>query len=181
MVAAAGMAGTGAGPDMSKYKMPMILGILGGVLALVGTILPWISACTTASSLLPQMCLGFSGLGISGLAAAAPGAAIESPILAFGGILILLFGIIGLVMMLLKKPQMAMIGMVMGILALLIGVLWYVQASPLFNLSVPGVVTVSAGMGLWLSIIGGLLLFVGGFMGWNALKAKPGAPAAPGA
>ena len=176
MGAGAGMGATGAMPDMSKYKMPMILGIVGGVLALLGTVLPWVSAC--ASTIGINICLSFSGLSIGGLAAAAGGLSV-SPIITLAPILCLLFGIIGLVMMLMKKPMMAMLGMVMGLLIFILALLWYMSASPIF-ISVAGV-SIGPGFGIWITLIGGLLLLVGGFMGMKALKGMtPPAPAAPG-
>lgn len=172
----AGMSATGAGPDMSKYKMPMILGILGGVLALVGTVMPWVNVCASALGI--SICVPFSGLGISGLAAQAGPSASVPALVGFAPLLVLLLGIVGLVFMLLKKPMFAMLGMVMGLLVLLLCLLWYMQASPLF-ISVGGA-SIGAGFGVWLSLVGGLLLMVGGLLGMKALKgAAPAAPAAP--
>jgi hypothetical protein len=166
------------GPDMGKYKTPMILGIVGGVLALVGTFLPWINVCAGALGI--NLCLPFSGIGISGAAAQLGATAGVPALVGFAPLLVLVFGLVGLVMMLLKKPMMCMLALVMGLLVVVLALLWYMQASPLFVTMNVGEVSesIGAGFGVWLSLIGGLLLLVGGLMGMKALKGMP-APAPP--
>ena len=116
---------------------------MGGVLAMAGAVLPWWNVSVSVGGL------------ISG----------NVPILGIfwiGGILALIFGVLGLVFSLLKSPAMGIAALVMGLLTLVVSVLYGVMV-PTASVSAGGASgSITQGFGFWLSLVGGLVLMAGG-------------------
>ena len=136
-------------------SMPVILGLVGGLLMLVSLFLPW------ANITLLGIPVGINGL------------------YTVFGILMLIFGIIGMVMLFMKKSGMALVAGIMGILAILFWLLAYLGISALVSVSQMGCAltptacsgfSVGTGIGLFVAPLGAILLTVGGFMQRGALK-----------
>lgn len=132
--------------------MPVILGLVGGILMIVSLFLPW---ATVTLFGIPVTFMGITA--------------------GIGGILMLVFGIIGIVMLMMKNPTMPLVGGIMGILSLVFWLLSYLGLSALVAPAqlTGGGVGVGLGIGLWIAPLGALLLTVGGFMQWSALKKMP--------
>jgi hypothetical protein len=98
--------------------------------------------------------------------------------------LALAFGFGGLALAVVQKPATGLIAGLMGVLSLVMAVLWVARATPLFAViqanmgGASASVTVGPGIGLYVSMIGSLLLAAGGIVQWKALKAQA-ATAAP--
>src|SRR5690242_16351168 len=141
-----------AAPAKSNM-MPMVLGLVGGILALLGGLIGWlqIQACVLTICISVPMPPGISIASYDAILGMAP-------------LLTVLFGLIGIVMVVLRKPMVAMIVLLMGILALVMCILFFVRAGALqsalqsvFPGGTGGSVSVGASIGLWLSLIGALL------------------------
>lgn len=162
-----------------KIGKGAIVGLLGGLLGLIGVFLPWVTASAGAISLsLPGTCVG--GIGSIEIPVVGsqrcPGSS-EGAIYFYG---IFVLSILGLIVSLLGRKMTSMLALVFGVLVLVLGVVAAarVVASAGDIGSVPGV-TISIGYGLILSIIGGVILLVGGFLGWSEAKKAGMAPMAP--
>lgn len=136
-----------------------LIGLVGGLLVVIGVILPWAS---------------FEELGVP-----VSVSGIDAWII---GVPLLIFGVIGLVMDLIGGKGPGIVGIVMGVLALLMALAgmviinWIVQ---LAGWSGTGI-TVSTGFGTYICIIGSLLLIAGSAMVIGQKKAPPApAPQAP--
>jgi hypothetical protein len=135
-------------------QMGRILGIVGAILALVGTFLPW----ATISS-------DFESITASGIA------------IFFIGIPVLLFAIIGLILVAMPKRGTAIGGFVMGILCLIFMMLAFVVVSILEGLVTGTNIEISYDYGLWVSLVGSILLMIGGIWAFVELGKAPPAPA----
>ena len=127
-------------PAKNPFGIWAILGLVGGLLVIVSMFLPWIT--------LP-------GLAVIGIATG------------FWGILPFIFSIIGLVMCVLRKRAFYIVGGIMGILSFVFPLIIMMIISSIA--AAFGKIEVGAsllGIGLYLAIIGGLLLTVGGFGGF---------------
>jgi len=135
------------------------VGILGGIVAMVGAMLPWWNVSASAG--------GFSvGLPVLG-------------IFWIGGILALVFGILGLVFSALKQPVMGVLALVMGLLVAVVSMV-YGAMIPTASVSAGGASgSITAGFGYWISLIGGLLLAVGGAIGFVEGRKAPAIQTAP--
>jgi len=136
-----------------------IVGILGGIVAMVGAMLPWWNVTASAG--------GFSvGLPVLG-------------IFWIGGILALVFGILGLVFSALKQPVMGILALVMGLLVAVVSMV-YGAMVPTASVSAGGASgSITAGFGYWISLIGGLLLAIGGAIGFIEGRKAPAIQTAP--
>ena len=100
-------------------------------------------------------------------------------IFTLGGILVLLFGVIGLVFGALNKPVLEILALVMGILVMLFSLLMGALV-PTASVVIPGAsASVTPGFGMWISLVGGLLLTVGGALGFVESRNMPAPPRAP--
>lgn len=142
-----------------KLATGNLIGIVGGLLVIIGVVLPWAS---------------FENLGVP-----VNVSGIDAWII---GLPLLIFGVIGLVMTILGGKGPGIVGIVMGVLALLMAlagmaiVTWIVT---LAGWSGTGI-TVSTGFGTYICIIGSILLIVGSAMVIGQKKAPPApAPMAP--
>jgi hypothetical protein len=158
---------------------PMVLGLLGGVIALLGALIGWLQV---------QSCVGAMGFNMCVSVPVPPSYAIGNldAFLGMAPMLALLFGLIGIVTVVLQKPQTALVGGLLGLASMAIAVVWMVRATPFFAViqsnmgGASASVSVGAGIGLYISIFGSLMLALGGFVQWKALKAfaSKAAPAA---
>lgn len=132
-----------------------ITGILGGLITIVGTVLPW--ATISGGSLTTPLTI--------------PGT------LTILGIAVLVFGVLGLVCVAIPKKITAILGIVWGVLALLVGLL------TLAGLAAAAAVAAGSGTGYvvttqygaYLALIGALILIVGSALAYTEAK-KAAAP-----
>ncbi len=137
-------------------QMGRILGIVGGILALVGTFLPWVTLSSEIDSITASGILLF-----------------------IVGIPVLIFGIIGLILVALPKRGTAIGAFVMGILALIFVMLAFVLVSWLESLVSGTSIEITYEYGMWVSLIGAILLMVGGIWSFIELGKAPPVPAMP--
>ena len=149
---------------------PMVLGLLGGLIALLGAVIGWIQV---------QTCAGMMGFSMCVSVPVPPSYAIGNfdAFLGMAPLLALVFALIGMVVVLLQKPQTALVGGLMGVASMALAVVWMVRATPFFAViqsnmgGASASVSVGPGFGLYISIFGSLMLAVGGLVQWKALKA----------
>jgi hypothetical protein len=130
-----------------------IVGGLGGVVAIIGAFMAWESV---SASLLSESISGWSG-GNGGKIIA---------VLGLVAIAVAVAWIIGI-----KIPQPAGLMVVAGVLLLLVGVANYFAVSDdisMVNAMVPG--AASIGIGLYLDLLAGVVIIVGGALGLTAKK-----------
>ncbi len=135
-----------------------ILGVVGGILALVGSFLPWISVSDGTTTL-----------------------TLIGAIIPIFGWLFLIFAILGLILVAIPNKITAILGMVFGILALIMGIVTVALTSLIANI-VGGTgtgVTVSIGYGAYVALVGAVLLMIGGPIAYSQWKKAAIAPAAP--
>jgi hypothetical protein len=121
-----------------NYGRP--LGIVGGILALVGCVLPWVTISDSFSSITA------SGLGVF-----------------IFGVPAMILGILGLVFVAIPKRGFAIAGLIMGILVMIFVVLAITMTSVIAGYATyTGVVTVSMDYGMYVTLVGAILLMVGG-------------------
>lgn len=131
-----------------------IVGILGGIVAIVGTMLPWWQVTASAG--------GYISVSVPLLG-----------IFTLGGLLVLVFGVLGLVFAALNKPVTQVVALVMGLLAAVIALVMGAFV-PTVSVSIPGASgSITAGFGFWISMVGGLLLAVGGALGFVDSRKAP--------
>lgn len=133
-----------------------ILGIIGGLLAVVGSFLPWaiISDGTTTLSIMGAI----------------------YPIF---GWLFVIMAILGLIFVAIPNKILNILAMVWGIIALIMGLLAMVLTSFLGGLGgLTGTITVSNGYGIYLGLVGAVLLMIGSPMAYSEAK-KAAAAAMP--
>ncbi len=144
-----------------KIRPGWILGILGGVITIMGTVLPW--ATVSGGSLTTP--LTFSGITVG-----------------FGGILVLLFGLLGLICVAIPKKVTAILGIVMGIIALLWAVLTLIGLAAIAAVAAGSGtgVAVTTEYGAYLALVGTLVLIVGSAIAYTeARKAAAPPPMTP--
>ena len=143
-----------------KIGIGKILGLVGGILAIVGVVLPW----ATASGTVMGMTISMSA---SGLDAAKSGG--EWVAYVYGTAI---FGVLGLIFVLISKKSTTMLAFVFGLLALILSGVALVRITQLIGgLSAPGV-SVGAGIGLYICVVGGLLLLIGCLLAFKAVGAQ---------
>jgi hypothetical protein len=140
-----------------EKKTAAIIGLIGGILVLVGLALPWVSASVTYMGVATSM-------SVSG-ATALSGSWAPAIIVAVGGILALLGGLILLVG---KGGPIAYLLPLGGILAIAGGIWAFAQISDVAGfvtgLAGTGVAaTIEAGYGVYLGIVGAVLALIGSF------------------
>jgi hypothetical protein len=161
-------------PDVSSG--PMVVGILGGVLALAGAFIGWLQI---------QACAGAMGFNMCVAAPLPPTFSLSSfdAFVGMGSFIGLLFGIVGIGLLAVQKPVTGLVAGLVGVVTLVVALIWLSRASALFSTiaaSVGGAsssVTVGAGIGLYVSIFGAFMLSLGGIMQWRALKGRARAAA----
>jgi hypothetical protein len=127
-----------------KMTMGLILALIGGLLMLVGTFLPW--ATVKGTNILGQT-EEITVIGaVSGI----------------GGILVLIMGILVIIMAAIKKPIGAAI---FGIIGLIFSGLAFIGISALDTLLSGTEISVDIGFGIFISLIGCVLALVGGILG----------------
>lgn len=123
-------------------KTGRILGIVGGLLAVVGIFLPWATATN------PTTNTSSSASGIS------------VPIF---GILVALFSVLGLVLVFVGKKGTCTAGAIMGILAFIFAMIFAALWSAIITTFSVGDIF-SIGYGLYVTMIGSIILILGSFM-----------------
>lgn len=136
-----------------KIGMGAILGAIGGIIALIGTFLPWGTVTLLG---IPIGIPGWAGVGF----------------------LTVIFAILGLVLVLIPKKITAILALVFGVLALVFALLQYLGVSAVVALAQLGGGTGSMGVGGYISMLGCILLIVGGGMAYSA-AGKMSAPMSP--
>ncbi len=132
----------------------VILGLVGGILVLVSMFLPWLNYSDFLGN-----AITVNGIG-AGLF----------------GLLMLIFGVIGIAMMFLKNPTMPLLTAIFGILAIVFWLLAYLGLSIIAGASslTGGTVTFEVGFGAYIAPVGAILMVVGGFMRRGELKKAMG-------
>lgn len=138
-----------------KMNTGSLVGIVGGLLIIIGVMMPWMSDSV--------------GNSISGLTAG----------ISILGIILIIFGVLGLVMLIPGKRGLAMGSIVFGILALLLYLAMLGLSSLLTSMVSTLGGSVSVGFGLYLGFIGSILMIVGAVVARSQIKAAAAAPAAP--
>lgn len=121
--------------------MKLIVGLIGGILAAIGSFLPWAIAKVFGEV---SQVAGIKGAGIFTL------------ILAVLGIFFLLVGM--------KRRKAAIGTIIMGLLILVLCIQQMSMVKESIERSIPGVAEVHIGYGLYLTLIGGAVLLIGGIM-----------------
>jgi len=165
-------------PAAEKPKQwgPVVIGLVGGIIALLGAVIPWTLVQSCAGALGIELCIS--------LPIPVPLGTLN-PLLGIAPILALLTALVGIVLLFLHKPMTGMVAGLMGILSMLFGILFIVSfggiETELLNLVGGGgsaSIRVGVSFGVYLTIIGGLILGIGGFMQWMKLKGSAAAPSA---
>jgi hypothetical protein len=157
---------------------PLVLGLLGGVLALLGAVIGWMQVQSCASAMGFSMCVAVP---------VPPSYAIGNfdAFVAMAPLLALAFGVVGMAVVCLQKPTTGLVAGLMGVLSLVMAVLWLVRATPFFATiqsqmgGASASVSVGAGFGLYITMFGALMLAIGGLVQWKALKAQAAKAVAP--
>jgi len=125
---------------MTKPEMTigLIIGVVGGILTILATVLPWVSV--PGSGIISTDVMGL----LTGF-----------------GTIVLVIGILGLVLALLSKGLLTIL---CGILSLLITFFWYGALSFISSWFVVIGDTTSMGYGTFIAFIGAILLIIGGIM-----------------
>lgn len=167
-----------------KIGKGAIIGLIGGILGLVGVFLPWLTMSASVGPISVSvsasgMQMGGGTLDLSGQAV--PVGSSEFSIYVYG---ILALSILGLIIVLLGKKVTAIVALLFGLLTTILAIVAYVRISSLSSSlqallgSVPGVTfSVGPGFGLYLCIIGGIILLFGGVLAMMDAKKAAMAPA----
>lgn len=131
-----------------SIKTGSVLGIVGGLLAVVGVFLPWMTATET----------------ITNTSSSASG--ISVPLF---GILVLLFSALGLVLALVGKRGTCIGAMIMGILAFVFALIVATIWSAIISTFGVGDI-LSIGYGLYITLAGSIILVIGSVMTLGELK-----------
>ncbi len=137
-----------------KVGLGMVLGIVGGLLTLIGAVLPW--ATVSGGTLTSPMV--FTGYGIG-----------------YGGILVLVFGVLGLICVAIPKKVTAILALIWGILALLFAVLSVVGLAAIAQTVGGSGVSVTTEYGVYVSLVFSLVLIVGSALAYREAR-KAAAP-----
>ncbi|MFQ5910262.1 MAG: hypothetical protein ACE5IJ_06015 [Thermoplasmata archaeon] len=135
-----------------------IVGIIGGLLTFVGALLPW---ATVESALISPQTQTFMG--------AATG---------IGGILVLIFGIIGLILVATGKRGPAIGGIILGVLALIFALLAWVGLAAWAEVFGGLGSTLTTEYGIYISLVGSIILIIGSALAMGEAK-KAEVPMAP--
>lgn len=162
--------------DEENYQT-MVLGLIGGVLVLFGAMMSWVAI---------QSCVNGFGTSFCITVPIPPTFAISSidSILAIAPLIAIILGLVGLLLSLLRNQAAAMAAGTSGVIALVFVFLYVsrlaVLNDALHSIGGGGTVTVQAapGIGLWVSMIGGVMLAAGGFTQMRTLKARAALAAA---
>lgn len=133
-----------------KIGMGAIIGLVGGLLVIVGTFLPWANV---------------TGGGVS--------EDVTGAMVPIFGLLVILFGVLGLVFAVIPRPVFGILAMVFGILALVFLLIAYLGISLVSGISGG---SVSLSYGLYLALIGAILLIVGGPLAYRDAKRAQAPP-----
>ncbi len=153
----------------------IVLGLIGGLLAILGSILPWINFQTCTDAVFFRICLPF------GVPGAWAGVGSYNALLGIAAPIALLLGIVGLILLFLNKPEMGLASAGLGGGVMVLGILHIAIATPLLaqmgvDISLLNVVSVtvtaSIGVGVYLAIVGGIMLMLAGLLDWKMLKDK---------
>jgi hypothetical protein len=162
----------------------IILGLIGGLVALVGAVMPWISFQTCAQASVFRFCLPF------GLPTGWAGVGSYNAFLPLAAPLALVLALVGLVMLFLGKPPLGLGASAAGAGAVAIAAVYIAVAGPLLpqmgadlelmdTASVS--VTASIGVGVYVTMVGAVMLVLAGIIDWKLLTdaqaAKQGASA----
>jgi hypothetical protein len=131
-------------PPPKKMTSGLIIALIGGLLMLIGTFLPW--ATVKGTNILGTT----EEISVIGAASG------------IGGILVLVMGILVIIMAAIKKPILAM---VFGIIGLAFSGLAFIGISALDTLLTGSDISVEIGIGIFISLIGCVLALVGGIVG----------------
>lgn len=131
-----------------SFKTGNILGLVGGLVAVVGVFLPWMTATETITN------TSTSASGIS---------------VPLFGILVLLFSALGLVLVLVGKRGACIGAMIMGILAFVFGLIVATVWSAIISTFGAGDI-LSIGYGLYMSLAGSIILVIGSVLTLGELK-----------
>ncbi len=140
-----------------KIRPGWTLGIIGGLLAIVGTLLPW-ATVAGGSLAAPET---FSGVSVG-----------------LFGILFLILGLLGLIFVAIPNRITAILGLVWGVLALLIGLLTLLGLAALAAAAAgTGTgVTVTTEYGVYVAMVGALLLIVGSGLAYGEARRAAAPP-----
>jgi hypothetical protein len=138
-----------------KMNTGSLVGIVGGLLVIIGVVMPWMSDSV--------------GNSVSGLTAG----------ISTLGIILILFGVLGVVMLIPGKRGLAVGSIVFGVLALLLYLAMLGLSSLLTSMAGTLGASVSVGFGLYLGFIGSILLIVGAVVARSQIKTAAAHPAAP--
>ena len=165
-------------PAKETQWAPIMLALVGGIIGILGAVLPWIQAQLCTGVGLIQFCVPWPLPTVFAVGS-------YDGFLAVGNLLALLFALVGMVLVFLQKPMTGMIAGVMGLVTFAVALLWILRAGSVVTVMQLAVgaayanVTVSIGFGVYVTVVGGLLLMIGGFMQWMKLRgaaaAKPAA------
>ncbi|HEX9341602.1 MAG TPA: hypothetical protein VF992_10620 [Thermoplasmata archaeon] len=141
-----------------KIGIGMILGIVGGLVTAIGSYLPW--ATVSGGSLTSPVV--FMGVGVG-----------------WGGVLVLAFGVLGLICVAIPRKATAILALVWGILAFVFALLVIgVQASLAQQYGGSGVV-VTTEYGAWVSLAFSVLLILGSAIAYREARKAASPPMAP--
>jgi len=168
-----------------KIGKGAIIGLVGGLLGLVGVFLPWLTVSASVGPI--SVSASVSGISMGGgtldlgTGTAIPVGASEFSIYVYG---ILAFSVLGLIVVMLGKRSTAMLALVFGLLTTILAIVAVVRMSQLASALqalipvVPGMtVSIGAGIGLYLCVIGGIILLLGGVLAMGDAKKAMMAPA----
>lgn len=161
-------------PSEPSYG-PIVLGAVGGLVVLVGALLGWALIQTCASA------AGFFSMCVT---APMPASVSLDPMLGMAPTIAMLCALLGIVMLVLQKPVTGIAAGLMGVAALLFAVVYLtsfsgVETAITTGFGVGASVNVSVGIGVYITMVGGLLMALGGFLQFSKLKAPAASAATP--
>jgi hypothetical protein len=167
-----------AAPAPEAGHGPIILGAVGGLVALFGVLIGWtlIQSCVSAG--------GFFSMCVS-VPLNVPLGSYDA-LLGVAPTIALVCALAGIGLLVVRKPVTGLAATAMGALTLVFAVLFMVnfggvQAAIATDVGggVSASIKVGVGFGVYLTIIGGLLMAIGGLMQWSKLKVSAPKAAAP--
>lgn len=167
-------------PAKKKMSIGKILALVGGILLIVGFILPMVTVSVdysmygitvseTSSSAGIRLALGDNMYAADGSFEE-----ISYPIF----FAVPLMGILAIVLVMLKPAMMKLIGGIMGILGVVCAFIGYMMVSsdlqPIIDMveALGGTASVGMGIGLILAMVGGILALVGGLLAFKQAKSE---------
>ena len=155
-----------------KLNKGQKIGLVGGIIALVGFFLPWVTLhltgdIATSAGVTQQSFMGIQSGGVMGLIALV------------SAILVIVFSVINKSSMPILTIVFAIIGLLLVLLAMT-GVQSLIDATrALASATGTGDITASYEYGLWVTIIGFIIGLVGGGLSMKEMKASAVPPAMP--